>query len=66
MSRQFKTFDRADGAKGHFCVGYTDERGTSWFLTERGTWGSAGVIFTQVTANAVVNLLQSKDIQNGK
>ena len=40
-------FDRADGVKGHFCVGYRDDNGTAWYWSKNAGFSSFGHCFTK-------------------
>lgn len=45
-SEQVQLYDRADGVKGHFCIGFKDEAGINWFWNERARrWCSAGTVY---------------------
>jgi hypothetical protein len=51
---ELRLFDGADGVRGHYCVGYTDANGTSYYWGDLGGgrfgWASAGVVLISRTA----------------
>lgn len=53
--------DRADGVKGHYCVGFTDEQGTrwSWNKADGGHFGAYGTLIVgEEAALALLAALQ--------
>lgn len=50
--RPMKLFDRADGVRGHYCIGRMvgDEGKRYWQYYNRGEWESAGEVFTDKEA----------------
>lgn len=58
-----RLFDRADGVKGHYCIGFKDTSGTchSWGgHNGKYGWCSAGMVFIGEQAHAVMSLVKSK------
>lgn len=48
---KYKLIDRADGVKGHYCIGReipvsTNKFGSFWEFYNKGKWLSAGQVFT--------------------
>jgi hypothetical protein len=59
----YKLLDRADGVKGHYCVGRQVERGGRfWEFYNKGRWESAGEVFTdREAAKAILELWAGRD-----
>ena len=59
---EIRLFDRADGVKGHYCIGFKDTSGTCHFWgghSGKYGWCSAGMLFVGEQAGAVIALLKS-------
>ena len=56
-----RLFDRADGVKGHYCIGFKDTLGTChwWGKTSEDDYGwcSAGIVFEHEIAHAVLAIV---------
>ena len=50
--QEMRLFDRADGVKGHYCIGrqMTKYVAETWEFYNKGAWCSAGQIFTSLAS----------------
>lgn len=58
-----RLFDRADGVRGRYCIGFKDTTGTChWWGRGDGRYGwcSAGVVFNEADAHEYLALIKEK------
>ena len=61
MIKEIKLFDRADGVKGHFCVGFVDNKGYANYWNPTGYAGHGYLFEDQTIAQALVDVLNETE-----